>query len=651
MLETVLKIGKALRQSPNALRHHRYVESCPQDTDKRKILRLSLPVREDFSFDFNAIEEIKDENVIRDKLFYLKFKTSDADSLIKYIFGDIFYSYIIDKKTEERKEGGYYRLGDKNNKQKAFQKSSFFRGKDDANYIIKLYQEKSLERILLFRDRFEKDIDKIERILNFQFGIFKYFELKRKGEKLPFEDLLSDEKKLKELDKEKIEEITDKRKLSSDLFLHFDFQGKYWYEFIHELHLINEKLLEDFVEKLDIVDGYVLKKYLYKTLSSPEKDLQFPNFQAKARYRNKCFANLHDILDLFYAIEYSKTPSIKVASTKIKIIVLPQGNNLNFEHYENFLNRARSLKEEQENESIIREGNKLETIEQLFAPLLENVAEEIIKFDLIFSKQGGTTSPDVDLISLSGIEKSHLRIINDNIERVKCEIASGREKELKADKLKPLSILQSFYNIFSDDTRDKKKYQSHLYKILPKVFTGTYYNDPLALPQFIKKTEANIRADKENFNLLKYDFYFITFIQNTIQERENFMKIIESPSYQIGLLLGKLAKNFSGQNSPIKSFEKSYAGTLSRRINTLKELIKFKTFIEEKLVIHEKTFTNVRVTSVELSQKIKDFLGTYDKNECAFGFFESYFEPISQPITKTKQSELSDENPQTTLFN
>ncbi|MDP2842637.1 MAG: hypothetical protein Q8O06_03225, partial [Acetobacterium sp.] len=92
MLETVLKIGKAFRESPTGLKHHRYIKPCPQDTDKRKILRLSLPVNENFSFDFNGVKEISDENVIRDKLFYLTFKTSDADGFVKYIFGDIYYS-------------------------------------------------------------------------------------------------------------------------------------------------------------------------------------------------------------------------------------------------------------------------------------------------------------------------------------------------------------------------------------------------------------------------------------------------------------------------------------------------------------------------------------------------------------------------------
>ena len=51
MLETVLQIGKAFKNSDKNLKYHRYIKKCPEDTDKLKILRLSIPVKEDFSFD------------------------------------------------------------------------------------------------------------------------------------------------------------------------------------------------------------------------------------------------------------------------------------------------------------------------------------------------------------------------------------------------------------------------------------------------------------------------------------------------------------------------------------------------------------------------------------------------------------------------
>jgi hypothetical protein len=105
------------------------------------------------------------------------------------------------------------------------------------------------------------------------------------------------------------------------------------------------------------------------------------------------------------------------------------------------------------------------------------------------------------------------------------------------------------------------------------------------------------------------------------------MDITNSASYQIGNLLGSLAKNFSGDKSPIKSFEKNFVGNLSRRISTINDFVKLKNDIEQKLIMHEKTKFTYQ-TSYELSQKVKDFKGVYDREESAFGFFEAYFKPI-----------------------
>ena len=105
------------------------------------------------------------------------------------------------------------------------------------------------------------------------------------------------------------------------------------------------------------------------------------------------------------------------------------------------------------------------------------------------------------------------------------------------------------------------------------------------------------------------------------------MDITNSASYQVGNLLGSLAKNFAGDKSPIKSFEKNYVGNLSRRISTIDDFIKLKNDIEQKLIMHEKTKFTYQ-TSYELSQKVKDFKEVYDREESAFGFFEAYFKPI-----------------------
>ncbi len=696
MLDTVLQIGKAFRSSPTGLKHHRYVKPCPQDTDKRKILRLSIPVRKDFTFNFDAIEEITDENKIRDKLFYLTFKTSDADSLVKYIFGDIYYTPL--KGNEDG--GGYYRMANLQNKQKAYHITSFHRGQENFREIEGIYQknlvsqeipqnqiETKLENFILkrFRNEYKKNIELIERILLYQCGIQEY--LQNRSDHGALTKILSDEELLKKLTAkhvysnlkqsktanktiEKILGVQDPlweavefseewiSKLSAystgNLFLHFDFHGKQWYEYSTELKIINHKILEDFVEPSKTGNGYILKKYLYKTLSSAKKDLQFPTFRAEARYRNKTFAKPEDIMDLVYAVDYSKKESIRIPFSSIKIIVLPKGENLTAENFENFGKGTISvgnLDGGLKNQEVrIKEDNVLESEDILFTPLISNVVDEIIQFDLVFCKESKGSSPDVDVIEISGIDKSYLREIDRRIKIIKRSIYGKRAEEIKT-KLKPIGISQSFVNILGDTTAEKKKYQSHIFKVLPQIYTGIYYNDPILLPRFVEKTEENIRGaskKKFNFNLLKYDFYFLTQIQNTQKKGEHLMNIKNSKSYKIGLLLGELAQQFAAwrNDCPIKSFEKSYVGTLSRRITTMAELLKFKTFIEEKLVLHERSKFTFNA-SQKLTEAIKELEASseekYDRHRCSFGFFESYFSTAQNKKEKDQPQALEAE--------
>ena len=108
------------------------------------------------------------------------------------------------------------------------------------------------------------------------------------------------------------------------------------------------------------------------------------------------------------------------------------------------------------------------------------------------------------------------------------------------------------------------------------------------------------------------------------------MEIQKSESYQIGLLLGGLAKNLTLE---INSFEKNYVGNLTRRISTFPDFIKLKNEIEQKLIMHDKTKFTFQ-SSYDLSQKVKGFQSQYDREECAFGFLESYFKPLPKKEAK-----------------
>ena len=488
MLETLLQIGKTLRQSKR-LRHHRYIKRAPNDK-KTTVVYFSLPVREDFSFDLDHITPITDEDFIKHQLYYLTYKTSGSDNQVKYIFGDI--NFGISQK-EGYIPGTYYQLAEAD-KASHKRKSSFDRGDSEIASLKGSIIEK-------FRMSFSSDKDWIENFL------------RENGEQ-------------------------------QICYLHFDFQGKHWYEFSDALQAINSKLLDEFVAKQK--NQIVLRKSLYKTLASPEKNLPFPNFTAENMYKAKAFDTTDEVLDLLYAINYSTRATI--SERDIKIIILPRGEQLSANQIEEFFERDRD--EKKSNAKKVSEQRTAEeklsapeqpqpptlddflaginNFDRLFPPSLFESGANITSFDFIFSKAGGVSAPDVDMIELAGLQKSHLRTVGEFIAKVRQEVEAKRNTLIKSKKeLNSLDVRWSFSNILGDVTKDKKKYQNHLLKVLPQIYAGIYSRDDLLLPAFIEKNEFNIRNENPNYNLLKFDYEFLTRLRKGGDEEMEAMHELE----------------------------------------------------------------------------------------------------------------------------
>jgi hypothetical protein len=659
-LDTVLQIGKALRNSENNLKYFKYVESCPKDKVGNWPICITIPVKSDFSFDWENVK-LTPENE-RDNLYYLKFKTSDSDGLVKYIFGDIHYRRQGSLKKDgsiEAGESGYYRLENPIHSNAAYRPSSFNRGNSDYESIASITENKHL-LIVKFRETLKENILYIERILKYTPAMSYFFENK---ENIKLTDFLNDEEQLysstllqnintisnatlkktgipielTEMDNVQKKKLYDLTNVS--VFIHFEFPDKkHWHQFSDDLDIITKKILSEFVE--DVENGLVLKKTLYKTLCSGDKknDIQFPSFASNNKYKSKNFKN-SELQDLFYAIDYTNKGRL-ISGTDIKLIVLPRGKHLSAKDYDAFL--------EKKDEERIVDENKEHTITDVLFDFSSDNNENITSFDLIFCKKGGLTSPDSDLIEISGLEKSKLRSIMERINHISHEVDIERKQFIKTEKdLFPLKIDYSFRCILGNPQSDMKtgkvsfkpnpKYQSHLLRILPLIYTENYFFDDVLLPAFIQNVEFSIRSGDTRYSFLKYDLKFLLSIQNNKNNR--YMEIINSESYKIGFMLGELAKNLSLE---INSFEKNYVGNLTRRIGNLSDFIKLKNEIEQKLIMHDKTkFTYS--TSYELAQKIKDFVGRYDKEECAFGFMEAYFKPLP-PKKDIQQETVSSEN-------
>ncbi len=647
-LDTVLKIGKALRNSGNSLKHFKYVQPCPKDKKGNYPLCLSFKVGDDFSIDFNSVSIVPENQ--RDKLYYLTFKTSDNDGLVKYIYGDIYYavSCSVKKNGElEPSEGGYYRLPNPNHPKKAYQNSSFVRGIPDFDNIIgnqaslpTLFSDtaNNINQLFSIRTQIKDSIKIIEDILRYSSAVRYYFD---SNIKTPFAEFMCDTEELFNISVEynykkaskhnlnllNIKELPDNDdiinnqklfKLSNNqIFIHFDYKGRHWYELKDCFETVSAKMTEEFVEKSK-EGGLVLKKTLYKNLCSGDtkNDIQFPNFSINAKNKAKVFT-AEEISSLFYAASYTSKGN-SIYKTDIKLIVLPSGDNLTEEDYANFLSKN--------NETSIVNSNKYS--DSLF-DFVKLGNKDITVFDLILCKKGGMTSPDSDLIEISGIEKSKLRQTNERISDIAHKIYQERKNEINTEKnLSPLSIEYSFLNILGNPFYDEKtkklkivenpKYQSHLLKVLPQIYLDNYVNDNVLLPAFIQNVESSIRSDDNKFVFLKYDLKFLYEIQNS--KIDKYMELTETKSYKLGFKLGQLSKPL---NKAIASFQKSYVGMLTRRITTKNDCIKLVNDICQKLTMHEKAYNDA---CAEVCNELANLpLSEYDKEHLAFGFFEGYF--------------------------
>ena len=610
MLTTVLQIGSVLRSQPGAkgIRHHRYVKAAPLPRKGQLLHCFEVAVAEDMTFDLSVRREIESEHDLAE-LFYLNYKTSDADSMKKYIFGDIC-RYQEKKPTDTffTETEINFDLGNPNSGAKAFQVNSFERGRLDAESIQQ-------PAILAFRRCLEKQMDALLA-------------------------LFSEEK---------------------SIYLNFRFgkERKHWYELDTEVTGINRKLLGQFVTE-NPGHGYVLSKSLYKTLASGKECA--PQFVAEGLYKAWSFSSLEQVADLIYAIDISQSAMMRKGD--IKIVVLPRSDDtigkssLSALQIEDFL-KLRRLGKIAKAEGIMGDTRLPETDEEeeggdreLTEPYLRaRDYESITQFDFIFSKASSSPStPDVDVVELAGVEKSRIGELHGQIKVIRGSLEDQRNQRFlqKGVTLKKppsaLNVFNSLNNVLNEVGREKKKYSSHLLKVLPQIYCGSYVEDDLLLPAFLETTERKIRDGESNYDFLRFDLLFLWELQETNKGKENttLKKIQDTNSYKIGQCLGKLARPVAYK---INSFQKNYIGLLSRRVAQREDVIVLQNYLDQKLFLHYPGVPKgLRAISRTLTALVNHFPDdeSYNREYCVFGFFESYFEPSTkQEIEETFEDDTS----------
>ncbi len=582
-LETVIKIGKSYRQVEAAWKYHDQINHVMKDVkaleksknkDGKAIITTfyEIPVVDidsEFYFDIDNKTEILDEDK-RGYLYYLNFKTSKKDASKRYLVGDIVYTCYINKKGSLVESGNYRMNGVWSNTVKNGKielKSSFFVCEDVA-------KDMDNEFIQKFRTEFRKRSDEIETLLKSQ----------------------------------------------DSMVLHFSFNGKRWLDIEGIIESIDKILTQNLVDNFSDGDKVVLNKYLYKTLGGVT-----PEFISTSGYKNKLFTR-DEIVSLMYAGNATEKPIVRFGN--IGILALPHSERLSSESVVAFFERNNNeIDEEIEKEDDISETVEYDDSDMFFTDFVNNDFEDTVKFDIIFTSIPGSPSGVfADLIEISDIEKSLLKNINLKIRNEAKSIEIIANSEFPNSK-RPFyfDIRSSYFRIFGDVTKEKKKLHSHLLKVLPQIYSDNYYSDPILLPVFLEKVEYNIRNGNQSFNTLKYDLYFLM----NIQKNRPLMNITQSNSYALGKNLGIMARQFAAwrEDCPIKSFEKSYVGNLSRRTSSIEELVKFAAFINEKLVMHERLYPDVKIAYQQLIDTINNFGNEkYSRYYCSLGFFTSYYE-------------------------
>lgn len=260
----------------------------------------------------------------------------------------------------------------------------------------------------------------------------------------------------------------------------------------------------------------------------------------------------------------------------------------------------------------------------------------ISKFDILFLNQGEQTTDTT--LYISSINISEIDLIRDSFEKAKlhCQeyiehnlftkVTSENLRSILIEEIEELNPFKATERLLRSFGKKDKKLEKHHTEILFKIFRRSYYDDPILLKSFNEKVEYELR-NNNNSNLTYLisliDFIFINFILI----KKEYMSMKETQSYKAGSLLGLLAKNLDAE---ISSFSKQYAGNISRRVATKEDLIKLLNFINEKLVIHDKLFPNVRATSTELVNLLNSFHEQYKKDYVVAGFFESYLMPFAK---------------------
>ncbi len=408
----------------------------------------------------------------------------------------------------------------------------------------------------------------------------------------------------------------------------------YWSDLFNEVDsIVNLMITQKYTENINNLK--VLGKQPVSFLSYQNLNA-FQNLKQELSYKNFDLRQGIDMLkDLLVANKYIFSKSSYIGKSQVNI--LPAG-----EYSRESLLSFLSKKAYQRDAKKFKDDNKKEKSSDDIDILMEAFEKEesIRKFDVLFLNKGGQTTDVVAYIS--SINKTDIESVKDAWKDARAKtkrfydneifphVHSKKINEINNNLIQRITPFNALNSLLKGFGGNDPKLESHTRLVLYKLLRNQYHQDPQLLIGLIRKTEYGIR-NNDNFRAQFLNLFINYLYLNYILIKNQFIMIQETKSYQIGILLGELARNLDQE---INSFSKQYAGNISRRIATKEDFQSLLNFIQEKLVMHEKLYTNVRNSATKLNELLADFEEQYKKDYAVAGFFYSYMMPFQKKKEK-----------------
>ncbi len=377
------------------------------------------------------------------------------------------------------------------------------------------------------------------------------------------------------------------------------------------------KVAHEFVECLDIMDDmFSERNYIkgkgYTFIGRFYNEFNYEKYISKGvRTKPKDsipYYTKDDFISLYYARNIYNQTSFKITED-YSVSIFPEYDGLNMNEIEKLLFTGKDIFnfnnvcEEIElikNSRIIIDQN-----ERIKIPLL-------LKFNVHYRYKNGNAG-NQNMLCINGIRYNQISRIKDHVNNE--FYPDYYDKKAKIWKRKTLYYALS--ELYSDLNNDSKKYMTLILRTLQNIFQEVYTVPSTAEYCLISKTEHTIRTESKEFEKTWNKLFKTYKFLKTMENNDYIKELTTDMSFLLGADLAKYESRWRRDRENLQKTFDRFAGSISRNINTIEEVIVYYNNITERLKRND-AFIIRDVNIIDSAKKVKNF----DKNRFITGYFD-----------------------------